>query len=202
MTGGTVTLLAVLTLIGVAVAVAALTVLHLRPTGLSALRDPVSAYGISPWRNLYRTQTIATAVAAAALAAALVAAGGDAVTPAVIALVVLALARAPIGWIPMDADTAPSTPTGRRHNLLAYAAFAAASVGGFMTAIAFAATEGFESAATAATALGWVMTIASAATILSVSLRSLRPLLGLVERLIYLGMFAWLVIGAVTVLTA
>lgn len=193
------TALAVLALLGVAVAVIALVALHVVPSGLSPLRDPVSAYGISRWRALYRTQTVATAVAAVSLAGALLAAGIPSTLPALIALAALALTRAPISWVPMDAADAPRTATGRRHNLLAFGAFAAASVGGFMTGIAFSAA-GFDGAANASTVLGWVMTVASAVTILASVVRPLKPIFGLAERAIYLGMFAWLVLGAVVLL--
>lgn len=193
------TALAVLALLGVAVAVVALVALHVVPSGLSPLRDPVSAYGISRWRALYRTQTVATAVAAVSLAGALLAAGIPSTLPGLIALAALALTRAPISWVPMDAADAPRTATGRRHNLLAFGAFAAASVGGFMTGIAFSAA-GFDGAANASAVLGWVMTVASAVTILASVVRPLRPIFGLAERAIYLGMFAWLVLGAVVLL--
>jgi hypothetical protein len=195
------TALAVLTLVGVTVAVAALVALHIVPSGLSPLRDPVSAYGISRWRALYGVQTVATAVAALALAGLLLAAGTPAAIAAVIALVALALARAPISWVPMDAANAPRTATGRRHNLLAFGAFAAASVGGFMTGIAFSAA-GVAAAASAATLLGWVMTVASAVTIIAGIVTALRPVFGLAERLIYVGMFAWLSVAALTLLGA
>ena len=63
--------LCVVALAGVAVTLGALVVLHLAPSGLSPLRDPVSAYGISRFSLLYRAQTLGTAVSAAALAVAL-----------------------------------------------------------------------------------------------------------------------------------
>ncbi|MFK0402855.1 DUF998 domain-containing protein [Microbacterium sp. NPDC090225] len=196
-----ITALAALTLLGVAVAVVALIALHIVPSGLSPLRDPVSAYGISRWRALYRTQTLATAVAAVALAGALLAGGIPSALAALIALAALALTRGPISWVPMDAADAPRTATGRRHNLLAFGAFAAASVGGFMTGIAFSAA-GIDGAANASTLLGWVMTAASAVTILASVVRPLKPVFGLAERLIYVGMFAWLSVAAVALLTS
>ena len=101
----------------------------------------------------------------------------------------------------MDADGAPRTRTGRAHNLLAFLAFAAASVGGFMVGIAFAATPGLEAYSGASTVLGWVMTAASAVTILGGAVRGIRPAFGLAERLIYIGMLAWLALTAVALLT-
>lgn len=194
------TTFAVIALVAVAAAVVALVVLHAAPTGLSPLRDPVSAYGISRWRALYRLQTLATAAAAASAAVALGTSGLSSTTPAIIALVVLAATRAPIGWVPMDADDEPRSATGRAHNLLAYGAFASASVGGFMTGIAFGDADGLSTAAMVVTALGWLMVAASAVTLLALVVKGVRPALGIAERLIYVGMFAWLVVTAVTLI--
>lgn len=190
-------LLLVVALGGVVATVAALVVLHALPTGLSPLRDPVSAYGISRYAGLYRLQTVGTAVAAAALAVALPVIGVASAVPAIIALAVLAVTRGLISWVPMDAEGAPRSATGRRHNLLAFGAFAAASVGGFMVGIAFGATDGLQAYAPAATALGWVMSAASALTILAAVVPGLRPAFGLAERLIYVGMLAWLTVTVV-----
>ena len=59
-------------------------------------------------------------------------------------------------------NTVISTATDRAHNLLAFGAFASASVGGLMVGVAFGATTGLEALAPAATAPGWGMTAASA----------------------------------------
>lgn len=193
-------LLVVLALAGVLATTAALVALHLLPTRLSPLRDPVSAYGISRYAGLYRAQTLGTALAALALAIALPAAGVDSAIPAVAALAVLAAARGLISWVPMDAEGAPRSATGRAHNLLAFGAFAAASVGGFMVGIAFGATDGLRALAPVATSLGWVMTIASALTIAAAEVRALRPIFGLAERLIYTGMLAWLTMSAIALI--
>jgi hypothetical protein len=184
-------------LVGVLVTLAALVTLHILPTGLSPLRDPVSAYGISRVRGLYRAQTLGTAVAAAALAVAVVAASLESAVPLIVALVVLALTRGVISWVPMDAEGAARTGTGRAHNLLAFGAFAAASVAGFMGGIALGATEGYDSAAGVSTALGWFMTGASALTLLAAAVRGLRGMLGFAERLIYAGMLVWLTFVAI-----
>lgn len=179
--------------------IAALVVLHVVPTGLSPFSDPVSAYGISPRRSLYRIQTLGTAVSAAALAVALPVAGVASAAPAVIALAVLAVTRGIISWVPMDAPGTRSA-TGRQHNVLAFGAFAAASVGAFMVGIAFGDTEGLAGAGSAATALGWFLSAASAATIATALIPAGRRIFGLAERLIYVGMLAWLIVTAVALI--
>jgi hypothetical protein len=193
--------LAIVAIAGVLATVSALVAAHLRTTGLSPLRDPVSAYGISDASALYRLQTIGTAVAAAALAIALAVSDLAAAAPAIIALSVLVVARAVISWVPMDAEGSPRTTTGRAHNLLAFGAFAAASVGGFMVGIAFASSPDLTVFGTISSGLGWVMTIASALTIAAAAITAVRPVFGLAERLIYVGMLAWLGITAVALLT-
>ncbi len=120
------TLLGVVALAGIAVTVASLVWLHVVPTGLSPLRNPVSQYGISAHRGGYRLATIGFGVAGAALAAgALVAPPfpGCRLVGGLLAL--FALARLLIGWAPMDQPGAPRTPSGTAHWVLAVAAFAA-----------------------------------------------------------------------------
>lgn len=193
-------ILAVIALVGVAAAVVSLVILHIVPTGFGPVRDAVSAYGISRYRLFYRAQTIATAVAAAALAIALPSRIETHAVRAVIFLVILAVVRAGIGWFPMDDPAGGRSSTGRVHNLLAFAAFAAASVGGFMVAIAFSSDPALAPFAAVSQGLGWEMSVASALTI--VSAIAMRAIFGLLERLIYLGMFAWLVVTAVALLVA
>ncbi|WP_260838074.1 DUF998 domain-containing protein [Microbacterium sp. SLBN-146] len=193
--------LAIIAIAGVVLAVVALVIAHLRGTGLSPLRDPVSAYGISEAAPLYRLQTIGTAVAASALAAAVALSDLSSSLPAILALSVLAIARALISWVPMDAAGSPRTATGRAHNLLAFGAFAAASVGGFMVGIAFENSPGLEAFGATTASLGWIMTIASALTIASAIIATLRPIFGLAERLIYGGMLTWLAVTAAAFLT-
>lgn len=53
---------------GVSVGVVALVVLHLLPSGLSPLRDPVSQYGITRFKAGYRVQTLAYGLAGAGAA--------------------------------------------------------------------------------------------------------------------------------------
>lgn len=102
----------------------------------------------------------------------------------------------------MDAPDTTRTTTGRVHNLLAFGAFAAASVSGFMAAIAVSDAAGLQWAAPTASFLGWGMTLASALTLAAPSVPRLRPFFGLFERLIYVGMFALLAFAATALLTA
>ncbi len=115
-------------LAGVALTTSSLVYVHLRPTGLSPIRNAVSQYGISAFRGGYRAATIAAAVAGAALAVGIgTAVHGAGVSLVVGLLIAFALARAAISWVPMDRPGAERTETGRRHGLLAFVAFASAA---------------------------------------------------------------------------
>ena len=108
---------------GTALCLVTLVVLHFLPTGLSPLTNPVSQYGITPYRLGYRIQTIAMGIAAVASAigiSELNISGGPLV---VFLLVIFGAARLAISWFPMDVPGEARTETGRRHGLLALAAF-------------------------------------------------------------------------------
>lgn len=195
------TVLLILALAGALVTLAALVAAHVAPTGLSPLRDPVSAYGISRVRGLYRAQTLGTAVSAAALAVVFATGGVGSATPAIISLAVLAIARGIISWVPMDAEGAPRSSTGRAHDVLAYLAFAAAAVSGFMVGIAFSATDEVAGLSGIPSTFGWIMVAASVLTILASGARGLRPIFGLAERIIYVGMLALLFFTPIALLT-
>jgi hypothetical protein len=195
------TIWAAIALAAMAATVGSLVLLHVARTGLSPLRDPVSAYGISRARGLYRAQTVATAVGAGALALAYAGATTSA-RPVVVSLCVLAAARLVISWFPMDAPGEARTAVGRVHDLLAFAAFAAASVSGFLGAIALASTPPTAAFASVSSALGWLMTAASALTVAAGVVRPVAGVFGLAERLIYVGMLAWMALSAVVLLSA
>lgn len=112
-----------------AVALAALIVLHVLPTGLSAAHNPVSQYGISRYRRGYRVLTIALGLAGAGAAAVVVVTGpptGRVVT--VTSLLVFAGCRLVISWWPMDAPGQPRTTRGSVHAVVAFVTFGAITV--------------------------------------------------------------------------
>ena len=105
-----------------------LVVLHVLPTGLSPLTNPVSQYGITSYRLGYRVQTVAMGIAAIAAAigiSKLSVRGGSLV---VVLLVIFGAARLAISWFPMDVPGAARTESGRRHGVLALAAFGGATL--------------------------------------------------------------------------
>lgn len=115
--------------VGLAVGVSALVALHLLPTGLSPIRNPVSQYGITRYRAGYRVQTLAYAVAGVGAAIGLSQVRGPASTTVVVALcVIFAATRAAISWFPMDKPGGETTATGRWHRILALVAFGSVGV--------------------------------------------------------------------------
>ena len=144
--------------------------LHLAPTGLSPVRDAVSAYGIGAYRRWYPAQAVCAAVAALCLALAL--RHGPAVV--VTLLVVFAAGRLAITQFPMDVERAV-------HWLLATIAF---------VSIAAAAIH-LKRPDYGTPALGWVMI----ASLVAGSLAR-RVAFGLAERGFYVAMLAWLALVA------
>lgn len=180
---------------GLAAGLGALVVLHLAPTGLSALRNAVSQYGITSYRNGYRVQTIGYAIAGLGAAIGVATLPGPVAIPAGLCLI-FAAARALISWFPMDAPGAERTATGRRHGMLAAAAFVGAGLAAWQLAKLLRHDSLHPAIATASAVLAAVMTLTLIAMVTSA--RSARHrYFGLIERGFYLSMTAWLATVAV-----
>lgn len=179
---------------GVAVGVGALAALHILPTGLSPLSNPVSQYGISDYKLGYRIQTIAYGVAGVGAAI------GVTTLPGASALVVVlcslfAAARLAISWFPMDAPGAAPTATGRRHGILGITAFI--SVGLAATQLSRALNHHHADGTFAGTSGVLALVILVGLLAMTLERRLGARLFGLAERLSYLAMTAWLVLLAV-----
>lgn len=175
---------------GLVVGVAALLALHLLPSGLSPVRDPVSQYGISRYRMGYRVQTIAYAVAGLGAAIGLAVLPGSTALPVVLCGV-FAASRAVISWFPMDAPGGPSTRAGGQHGLLAAATFLSVALAALALARALNRSHVDALSATLTEAFAAVMIAALVAMVFD--RRTGGGRFGLVERAFYLGMTAWLV---------
>jgi hypothetical protein len=186
-----VTAIAVIALLGVVVCLGCLVYLHVAPTGLNPVRDPVSQYGITDHFTFYRAAALSLGVAALMLAVALLEALTEANAAGIVFLVILGFARLTIGWVPMDAPGAPRTATGLRHNLLATAFFASATVAAFLFTGSFAADNALSGIAPASAALAWAMAIFSVLILLTSLVGPLRRYFGLAERLLYAAVLAW-----------
>lgn len=186
-------------LIGAGGTIAALVVLHLLPTGLSPLHNAVSQYGITNYRRGYRVQTICTGVAGIAIAMGIAAEVRGSVGVVVALLVIFGLARLAISWFPMDSPGSPSTPTGRRHGLLAIVAFTAAPIAALRLADVLQQTHQWGGTAKSIRITGLFMFVTLVA--MAVTRRSsARVYFGAVERAFYTGMLAFLAIASVALL--
>ena len=186
------TLAAVLLLAGVVIALVSLVVLHLLPTGLNPLNDPVSRYGITRYRAGYWLAAGGAAVAGVGGVLFFAPTSGVISTVTIVLLVVFAAARAAIGFFPMDAPGSGRTAVGRAHNLLATAAFASVTAAAFTGAGALH-DAGFPDASAWSTACGVVMAVGTLGLLVTAR-RARSVLFGLAERLIYLGFLAWFVL--------
>ncbi|HWF82752.1 MAG TPA: DUF998 domain-containing protein [Streptosporangiaceae bacterium] len=180
---------------GLAAGIGALVALHLAPTGLSAVRNAVSQYGITSYRNGYRIQTIGYAVAGLGAAIGVSTLPGPVAIPAGLCLI-FAAARAAISWFPMDVPGGERTATGRRHGTLAAAAFVGAGLAAWQLAKLLRHDSLHPAIATASTAFAALMTLTLIAMVITVRSGHHRYF-GLIERGFYLSMTAWLATVAV-----
>jgi hypothetical protein len=186
-------------LLGTAVQLGSLVVLHVLPTGLSPISDPVSQYALTRFSAGYTVSAFSAAVAGAAAALILGGLSGGSLAAALLWL--FAAARAVIPAVPMDEAAAAPTSKGRLHNLLATVAFAAVTAAAFV-AIGVLGSAGGPGASTATLAAGIVMATGAVGIVLCRLVVPLRRVFGVAERLIYLGFMAWFVVIAVLALAS
>jgi len=184
--------------LAIAAALAALTsffvvaVLHVLPTGLSPLRNAVSEYGISRFRDLYRLQAAAMGVAGLALAGAVARAVDPAPSRVLVLLVVYGCARIAIGWFPMDPiGTLERTPAGRMHRLLAAVAFVALPI----AAVRLAQSLPHDGSHRPLVVLAWISV--GCAVALAPTLAFARRVFGFAERVFYLACYAYVLAAAI-----
>jgi hypothetical protein len=178
-------------LAGVAVASGSLVVLHTKPTGLSPVRDPVSAYGISPFRAWYRAAVVATGVAGAAEAIGISSALRG-IRLVVACLWLFAVARVLIAWFPMDREDAARTTKGRIHWILAVVAFGAITVAALRLRSTIGRNGLWPGAYATLSVLAWCMFIAAVASLFIRGTSQLAKWFGAAERVFYVTMLAWL----------
>ena len=187
----------IIALFGLAVTVASLVWLHLQPTKLSPVRNPVSEYGITSFRAGYRAATIAFGAAGLALAAGIGQALGDRGLAVVILLVVFAITRAVISWFPMDIPGAKWTRTGWIHFVLAFVAFASVLAAASVLGAVLSHPGNWHELAPVSTALGYALTACLAMLGLAQTVRALRAWFGTIERGFYLCTITWCAVFAV-----
>jgi hypothetical protein len=171
-------------------------VLHLVPTDVDPLVDGVSAYALSPFGYLYRIQVVATGLAALLLAVALLA---SELTPGfgVAALALFGASRILIARYPTDpGGTTSFSHPGRLHVVLAAITFVTIAVAAPSITGPLAVSPSWPGPATGLTALAWTTTIFALGTFATSTTPRTKRVFGLVERVAYGGMLAWLVVAA------
>lgn len=182
-------------LVAAAVALVAIVVLHVLPTGLSPLHRPVSQYGITRYRLGYRVLTLALGVAGLAAAAAVSIGYPPQQRSAIVALlVVFGLCRLVISWSPMDAPGAPRSAHGIVHVVLAIGAFGSIAVAAdrMRHAVAGQAAtfgSGYHGAVVVAF---WLLVVGLAGMLMTGRRSAGHRFFGVAERLIYVGIFVLL----------
>jgi hypothetical protein len=182
----------VLALLGVGAAVAALVWLHLRPSGLSPVRDAVSQYGITRFRRGYRVLTLAMAVGGASAAVGLYAALHGRAAVVLAALGVFVVSRAVISWLPMDPPGTLVTPTGAWHILMALVAFVSLMVAAVRLGAVLERTGIWPSWHGAVVPFDVAFVAGLLAMVITRRLTGSAHVFGAVERAYYAVMLAWL----------
>lgn len=181
---------------GTASCVVTLIVLHVLPTGLSPLTNPVSQYGITSYRVGYRIQTIAMGIAAiaAAIGIAELGIGGG---PVVALLVIFGGARLAISWFPMDVPGGARTDSGRRHGLLALGYFGGATLAALRLGADLGGSNTWLDARGAIVGLGIAMLVCLVSMGGTRRSESMRHYFGLVERAFYAAAIGFLLVVAI-----
>lgn len=189
------TAIGILALCALSIVVGSLGYLHLAPTGLSPVRNAVSQYGITTYRDGYRVATLAFGAAGLFLAVGVDQRLGVVVAVTIL-LLVFALSRAAISWYPMDAPGAEPTETGRLHGLLAVVAFGGISLAALYLGRVLARRREWHALSGVSSVLGWLMVATLLAMALARSSPAVRDRFGLIERAFYAFAIAWSVIFA------
>ncbi|HEX9038319.1 MAG TPA: DUF998 domain-containing protein [Ktedonobacterales bacterium] len=190
------TLIAV-SLAALALYAALLVALHLPPTGLNPLRDPVSLYAAGRWGWLYALAQGAAGLCALGMAWALILLGAALPVVGLAALVVLGLARLALITVPArlsDRDTPPGAPLSRRvviHQFLAVLSFGAIALTAITLTAPLIAWPGWRGPAAALVAVAVYTPLAVILFPVSGAVACLRPYFGLFQRAIYAGIILW-----------
>ena len=182
---------------GTASSLMALVILHLLPTGLSPVTNPVSQYGITSYRFGYRVQTVAMGIAAiaAAIGVSELGIGGGSIVVGLLAI--FGGARLAISWFPMDAPDSARTESGRQHGLLALAAFGGATLSALRLGTDLSRSNVWGPASRPIVGLGIAMLVALISMGAARRGESMRHYFGLVERAFYAGAIGFLFVVAI-----
>jgi hypothetical protein len=187
---GTTQTLATFILVLVAGSLISLISVHFLDRGVNPIKDAVSDYGARGHAWFYRLAAIWLGFAGLLTAVML----SDAMFPkptwTILLLLVFAAARWAITIFPTDLEDDEETSIGRSHTVLAVVAFASIAI----AAVSFSAVIGGDTFWSSKTGLlGALAVFVTASAIATGIARAVKNrYFGLIERVFYLSMFAWL----------
>lgn len=192
--------LAVAVLLLLAGTALALVSLHLIDRGVDPLSMAVSDYGVRehPW--FYRLAVLWLGLAGLLTAVVLADAMFPKPTLTILSLLVFAATRWAVTIFPIDLEGEEATQTGRTHLILGISAFSAIALAAAAFAVAAGEDPFWKSHQTLLAVLGAVLPLVAVA--MGLSRRFAAGIFGLVERLYYLCMLAWLAAVTTIVLSA
>jgi hypothetical membrane protein len=184
-----VTILGIIVVSSTLIALAAILLLHLLPTGYNPIHNAVSDYGVGRYHVLYQTEAVFLGIAGYAVFAASASTAKPQNIYVLAFLSLFATARVIIAFFPTDLPRQPRTQTGRVHGALAFIGFLSVAA----AAVLFKGTLLDQ-------AVGLVLGLATTIMVLSLNLPSLRRVFGLAERVFYACTISWLLVLGIELL--
>jgi Protein of unknown function (DUF998) len=190
--------LSIVAAVAVAAQTAALTVLHLLPTGYNPRHDAVSDYGVGRYRAWFWIQAVAGGVACLALAVALTETTPSIPSLVVVMLLIAGVARFLIPFFATDQHGSRfQTLPGTVHMILAIVIFATIIIAASELGSTLEHQAAWQGVKAWLTTLPWVMTGAAIGLIVGLRAPRLHQIYGLIERLFYVSSIAWFFIVSI-----
>ena len=184
-------------------AAACLVIVHLLPTGVDPIGDPVSNYGAGPFRIWYQAAAVALGACSFAAAGFLLTYTTNPRMITVAAFALAGIARWAITAFPTDLSDRPETSTGRIHNLLAMIGFGGIATGAATFAGAVASLEWLKDVDRLLDQGGAVVVLASAIMVAGLVVPQLGKVFGAIERVFYICAIVWFIaVGALITVAA
>ena len=171
--------------------VSCLLLLHFLPTGVHPVRDFVSSYALGRFGVLYQAQAIASGIGAACLLSVILGLRVPVPRWGLACLALYSLSRMLIAAFPADIASR-RTHTGRIHVVLATTTFAGIAYAAVALTPALARRPPWNDVAGALHAATLLTAVSAAALAVAFVTRRFEPILGMIERCIYLGTLLWL----------
>jgi hypothetical protein len=178
---------------GLVICIASLIALHLLPTGYHPFHDPVSNYAISRYGYLYRIQAFSSGICGACLWGWFARSGINLPAWGTTALLFYSLSRLLIIFFPTDVKP-PRTRTGTVHVILATLTFTGIAVATGTLTPSLVSLTIWSNMIWQLQSAAFLTDVSAIAFVIVYVFRPFHPIIGLVERCIYIGTLLWLAI--------